>query len=290
MNVFVAWTDVTQHRMCTRMCEMRTVEVSEASDDVRKQRWMHLLVIKPPLLSTTGAERPFLQYHLTCSWIEQWFLRDMNNTANVWLCPPTRYRVPYIHLSWCCISHTRRSVSFWEGLFFVQTVDVAGHDGWQSHPHQLKLYSSTPVPRWHRRATCLQPQNYQKQYDAFPSHFGPHNSTVHLWNTFSVSISHTTLYLFSLSNASIRGTKLFLNVHVIYFVQLCTYIIPNEKSVILIEVTVPFTWSPVMSPLPPPVTITSEETHETAEGTPESEEGSQRTWQDVTWLKHEYMI
>lgn len=53
-----------------------------------------------------------------------------------------------------------------------------------------------------------------------------------------------------------------------------------EKSVVLFKAVVRFIWSPadgVISALPPPVAITSEEIWETPDHTSESEEGSQRT-------------
>lgn len=69
----------------------------------------------------------------------------MNNTkANVLLyIHPHKYKVPYIRLSKCCISATRRSVYL--GFICPDSRDVAGYDRCLSHPHQLKMYSSTPI-------------------------------------------------------------------------------------------------------------------------------------------------
>lgn len=98
---------------------------------------------------------------------------------------PREYRVPYIHLSWCCISHTRISVSFQEGLFFLSSLRLCNwswlvtDSNWKCI-HQPLLYWSIDV-------------KYCYSYKIISSTF-----------TVGFSISHVTLFLFTLSTGAIK--------------------------------------------------------------------------------------
>lgn len=53
INVFVGANDQPSAKLCTGMCEMRSVEVSAPSEEVRK--WLDAPL--QSLLSTTGPQR-----------------------------------------------------------------------------------------------------------------------------------------------------------------------------------------------------------------------------------------